>query len=197
MDKRSILVVSGAMMSDPSWNRVAQYAHRNHSAWCEMNKGIAIMSDFEQNIPGTRPVSWRKLSELRLFSRRSETVVWMDADCLFRDGATLYDFTADPARIRFASDLNGINCGCMIVPPSAPWVDQFLSMWFDAATPTEINDPWWEQRTLHRMVRELPSVAARIGEPIPSRLLIHAAGIPSACKLDWLVKKTKEQTCQT
>ena len=178
------VVVTGSTPNAP-WSDICALAHANHQAWSTKHGGVAVQYDLTDHLNG-RPASWAKLKCLQIAAEWKVPVIWMDADCIFSDTAKLEDFMPYSNQIRTVLDVNWINCGTMSFP-AEDWVIPFITSWYDNAPAEHINCGWWEQQTLHSLMRQ-PQHAYRLGPAIPLTSVRHAAGVPTSRKLDWLNK---------
>lgn len=181
-------VVSGATR-DTTWREIAAFTSRNHAQWAELYGGKAVMLDLDL-FSTVRPPSWRKLAAIAAFSIGVNDVLWIDADCIFHPLARPQDFLAWPETFRTIRDRNGVNCGVLAFP-RRQWVLKFLDDWYQKALPEEIDHPWWEQKTLHRLLATDLEVTGRLSQHlIRSSSIIHAAGVAAREKLKWLSGKS-------
>ena len=197
------ILLSGATYHPPEWRHLIEFTFRINAQWALSQGGYAHMAKMDPLPPplyrdattwhDIRPPSWCKLREIYSALRANVLpVLWVDADCIIKLQTTYADLAPAPAgSFRTMHDENGINCGVMSFQHSQ-WLRKFIMLWWMNATLEEINHPWWEQSTLHRLAK-LPEHAGKIGEPLPSIAVIHAAGIPIKEKRIWIDARIREE----
>ena len=199
VDGMKVRVVSG-VTDDPAWQKIAQYTHGKNVEW---GKGQARFGvEAEVLHPAAigygateRPPSWEKLlivaRHIEACVGRVDYVMWCDADCVLNmaDAAAYL-----PSRwhcFRCVEDVNGINCGVMCFPCTDK-MHEILMDWYEGAFKDEINHPWWEQQTLHRLVAQGGWRDRVDTTPIDCKDVIHAAGVHGD-KLKWLQERCENR----
>jgi predicted O-methyltransferase YrrM len=195
-----VRVVSG-VTDDPAWQAIARYTRGMNAEW---GKGQARFGVEVDVLPpaaigrGTsgRPPSWAKLwivaEQIAAYAGRVDYVVWCDADCVLNMECSL---RMQPSRrdcFRCVEDVNGINCGVMCFPCTEK-MHELLKEWYESALGSEINHPWWEQKTLHRLVAEGGWRDYVDATPIDCKDVIHAAGVHGD-KLKWLRERCEKDS---
>ena len=114
-----------------------------------------VIRDIEDIVDNTRPISWSKIKSIQsaLENTLMDFVVWLDADTMItNDMYTLDDiFTLFPKNkdLLIGQDMHSINCGVFIIRNTSRMKQLLNDIW---AQEECINDPWWEQAAMIRLL---------------------------------------------
>lgn len=101
-----------------------------------------------------RPFSWYKVYLILnlLQSNKYDYVLWIDSDAVILSNKYQLDaFIVDNKYLYLAKDINGINCGVMMVKNNHYMIN-FLNKVYSM---TEyLHDGWWEQKAIHKLVND-------------------------------------------
>lgn len=187
-----ILLITGATRDN--YEAIIKFTCALNLTWLKDNvkKYQSVLCYFDTKgkviSSGDRPAAWNKLKMIENHIKDADTVIWIDADCIIKPTTQRSDLVfCDTEKFRLLEDPHGCNSG-LIVMPGVTWAYKFLSDWWYGAMPDEINHPWWENKTIIRMMQD-SRYKHRFGPLIPTDKVIHAAGIPASEKLAWLKQK--------
>lgn len=108
----------------------------------------------ENIIKYDRPFSWYKIYLILnlLQSNKYDYVLWIDSDAaILNTSYKLDQFVVDNKYLYLAKDINGINCGVMMVKNNQ-YIINFLNKVYSMIE--YLHDGWWEQKAIHKLVND-------------------------------------------